>query len=176
MIIDKSSRHDPELAELDVTSNFSFLRGGSHPHELVYRAAELGYAAVAITDLNSLAGRRTGTPGRQGCAKSNCASGARLRFTDAPDVLVWAQNRGGYANLCRLLTTGKRRAEKGSCTLRSGGSARCTGRPFGGGCAAVASIHRSASQIGRWSRSRCRGAERCFRRAIVAGGLAIVRA
>ncbi len=43
--------------------------------------------------------------------------GSRLRFVDAPDVLVWVENRGGYANLCRLLTTGKRRAQKGECTL-----------------------------------------------------------
>ncbi|HEX4055453.1 MAG TPA: error-prone DNA polymerase [Tepidisphaeraceae bacterium] len=117
MIIDKSSRHDPELAELDVTSNFSFLRGGSHPQELVYRAAELGYAAVAITDLNSLAGVVRAHQAAKDAQIKLCV-GARLRFTDAPDVLVWAQNRGGYANLCRLLTTGKRRAEKGSCTLR----------------------------------------------------------
>ncbi len=53
MSLEKSSS---PLAELDVTSNFSFLRGGSHPDELVCRAAELGYGAVAITDVNSLAG------------------------------------------------------------------------------------------------------------------------
>src|SRR5688500_20293683 len=43
-------------AELDVTTNFSFLRGASHPDEMVFRAAELGYRAIAITDRNSLAG------------------------------------------------------------------------------------------------------------------------
>ncbi len=103
-------------AELDVTSNFSFLRGASHPDELVYRAAELGHTAIAITDLNSVAGV---VRAHQAAAKAGIklCVGARLAFTDAPDVLVWAQNRGGYANLCRLLTKGKRRAEKGSCTL-----------------------------------------------------------
>ena len=50
--------------------------------------------------------------------ESNCASERRLRFTDAPEVLVWVENRAGYANLCRLLTAGKRRAEKGQCLLR----------------------------------------------------------
>ena len=43
-------------AELQVTSNFSFLRGGSHPEELVLRAKELGLAALALTDRNTLAG------------------------------------------------------------------------------------------------------------------------
>jgi error-prone DNA polymerase len=103
-------------AELDITTNFSFLRGASHPDELVYRAAELGHTAIAITDVNSLAGV---VRAHQAAAKAeiNLCVGARLSFTDAPDVLVWPQDRAGYANLCRLLTRGKRRAEKGSCTL-----------------------------------------------------------
>src|SRR5271163_837264 len=93
-------------AELDVTTNFSFLRGASHPDELVYRAAELGHAAVAVTDLNSLAGVVRAHQAAKQAGIKLCV-GARLRFTDAPDVLVWAQIRNGYANLCRLLTTGK---------------------------------------------------------------------
>src|SRR5580700_474132 len=103
-------------AELDVTTNFSFLRGASHPDELVYRAAELGYTAIAITDVNSVAGV---VRAHQAAAKAgiNLCVGARLGFTDAPDVLVWAEKHAGYANLCRLLTKGKRRAEKGSCIL-----------------------------------------------------------
>src|ERR1700678_4000293 len=95
-------------AELDVTSNFSFLRGASHPDELVYRAAKLGYAAVAITDLNSLAGVVRAHQAAKEVNIKLCV-GSRLRFIDAPDVLVWAQDRSGYANLCRLLTAGKRR-------------------------------------------------------------------
>jgi error-prone DNA polymerase len=103
-------------AELDVTTNFSFLRGASHPDELVYRAAELGYAAIAVTDINSVAGIvRAHQAAKEGRIK--LCVGARLRFVDAPDVLVWVENRAGYAGLCRLLTTGKRRAEKGSCIL-----------------------------------------------------------
>jgi error-prone DNA polymerase len=104
-------------AELDVTTNFSFLRGASHPDELVYRAAELGTAAIAITDVNSVAGVVRAHQAAKQCGIKLCI-GARLRFTDAPNVLVWVENRDGYANLCRLLTTGKRRAEKGSCILQ----------------------------------------------------------
>lgn len=113
-------------AELAVTSNFSFLRGASHPEESVRRAAELGHAAAAIADRNSLAGvvrahlaaRETGLP---------LAVGARLAFTpfDAeatppPELLVFATDRAGYGRLCRLLTDGKRRAEKGDCILHAG--------------------------------------------------------
>src|SRR5687768_6858637 len=106
----------PPYAELDVTTNFSFLRGASHPDELVYRAAELGYRAIAVTDLNSLAGavraheaaRAAGIP---------LIVGTRLTFTDAPDLLVWAPDRAAYGRMCRLLTLGRRRAEKGECAL-----------------------------------------------------------
>ncbi|MGD0387743.1 MAG: error-prone DNA polymerase [Tepidisphaeraceae bacterium] len=104
-------------AELDVTSNFSFLRGASHPDELVNRAAELGYAAVGMTDVNSLAGIVRAHQAAKQAGIKLCV-GARLRLADAPEVLVWAENRAGYANLCRMLTEGKRRAEKGSCILR----------------------------------------------------------
>ena len=103
-------------AELDVTTNFSFLRGASHPDELVYRAAELGYTAIAVTDINSVAGVVRAHQAAKEAGIKLCV-GARLRFADAPDVLVWVENRAGYASLCRLLTTGKRRAEKGSCIL-----------------------------------------------------------
>jgi error-prone DNA polymerase len=106
-----------KYAELDVTTNFSFLRGASHPDELISRAAALGHAALGITDLNSLAGMVRAHQAAKEAGIKLCV-GARLRFTDAPDVLVWVEDRGGYAKLCRLLTLGKRRAEKGSCVLR----------------------------------------------------------
>ncbi len=103
-------------AELDVTTNFSFLRGASHPDELVFQAANLGYRALAITDLNTLAGVvRAHVAAKQTGLK--LIVGCRLRFTDAPDVLVWPTDRLAYARLCRLLTTGKRRAEKAQCHL-----------------------------------------------------------
>src|SRR5258707_13238958 len=80
-------------AELDVTTNFSFLRGASHPDELVYRAAELGYRAIAVTDRNSLAGvvRMHEAAHKAGM---KLLVGARLVFVDgAPDLLVWAADR-----------------------------------------------------------------------------------
>src|SRR5687768_9001986 len=103
-------------AELDVTTNFSFLRGASHPDELVFRAAELGYRAVAVTDHNSLAGVvRAHEAAKQTGLK--LIVGARLSLADAPDVLAWVTDRAAYARLCRLLTLGKRRAKKGECDL-----------------------------------------------------------
>src|SRR5437660_7628725 len=90
-------------AELDVKTNFSFLRGASHPDELVHRAAELGYHAIAVTDFNSLAGVvRAHEAARDVGLK--LLIGARLTFADAPDLLVWAPDRPAYARLCRLLT------------------------------------------------------------------------
>jgi error-prone DNA polymerase len=103
-------------AELDVTTNFSFLRAASHPDELVFRAAELGYRAIAVTDRNSLAGVvRAHTAAKQAGLK--LIVGTRLSFADAPDVLAWVTDRLAYARLCRLLTVGNRRAEKGACQL-----------------------------------------------------------
>src|SRR5688500_1104768 len=108
-------------AELDVTTNFSFLRGASHPDELMLQAARLGHRAIAVTDLNTLAGAvRMYDAARQIAATGwgpKLIIGARLAFTDAPDLLVWAPDRTAYAKLCRLLTLGRRRAPKGECHL-----------------------------------------------------------
>ncbi len=94
-------------AELQITTNFSFLEGGSHPHELIVRAAELGLSAVAITDHNSVAGLV-----RAHLAASELdvkmIVGCRLSFIDgAPDLLCYPQDRAAYGRLCRLLTIGK---------------------------------------------------------------------
>ena len=112
----------PPYAELDVATNFSFLRGASHPDELVLRAAQHGHRAIGVADTNTLAGvvraHRAATELRK---KTGCPIkllvGCRLALSDGPDVLVWAMDRRGYANLCQLLTTGKRRAEKAACLL-----------------------------------------------------------
>ncbi len=103
--------------ELGVTSNFSFLRGASHPEELVVEAATLGLSGLAITDRNSLAGVVRGHMAAKE-AGLGYAAGCRLVFMDGmPDILVWPQDRKAYGNLCELLTLGKRRAPKGECHL-----------------------------------------------------------
>ena len=103
-------------AELQVTSNFSFLRGASHPEELVERAAELGYHALAVTDRNSLAGivRAHAAARKSGL---RLVVGARLDLEDGPSLLVYPGDRAAYARLATLLTLGKRRAKKGECRL-----------------------------------------------------------
>jgi len=101
-------------ADLHVTSNFSFLRGASHPEELVERAAALGHEAVAITDVNSLAGIvRAHVAAKE--AGLRLVVGCRLTLDFS--VLVYPTDRAAYGRLCRLLTLGKRRATKGECDL-----------------------------------------------------------
>ena len=108
-------------AELAVTTNYSFLRGASHPGQFVERANALGYTAIGIADRNSLAGivraydawkrLKPGTPPR-------LLFGARLVFQDGtPDILVYPRDRAAYGRLCRLLSDGKSRAPKGECFL-----------------------------------------------------------
>ena len=94
-------------AELQVTTNFSFLEGASHPHQLVVRAAELGLSAIAITDRNSLAGIvRAHLAARELDVK--LIIGCRLTFMEgSPDLLCYPKDRAAYGRLCRLLTVGK---------------------------------------------------------------------
>lgn len=103
-------------AELHAKTNFSFLEGASHPEELVRRAAELGYAALAITDRNSLAGvvRAHGEAKEAGV---KLLVGAEITPDDASPVVLLAMDRRGYGRLARLITLGRRRAEKGQCQL-----------------------------------------------------------
>ncbi len=103
-------------AELHCRTNFSFLEGASHPDELVVRAAELGYAALAVTDRNSLAG----VVRAYAAAKDvglKLVIGAEITPADAPPVVLWAMDRAGYGRLARLITVGRRRAAKGECEL-----------------------------------------------------------
>ncbi|HEX4130362.1 MAG TPA: error-prone DNA polymerase [Pirellulales bacterium] len=103
-------------AELHCKTNYSFLRGASHPDELVLRAAELGYAALAITDLHSLAGVvRAHVAAKQLGLK--LLIGAEIVPRDAPPVVLLATDRAAYGRLARLLTLGKRRTVKGECEL-----------------------------------------------------------
>ena len=102
--------------DLQVTSNFSFLRGASHAEELVLQAVALGHRAVAITDRNTLAGvvRAHKAAQEAGC---RLVLGCRLDLEDRPSLLCYPMDRAAYARLCRLLTFGKRRAKKGECRL-----------------------------------------------------------
>ncbi len=103
-------------AELHCLTNFSFLEGASHPDELVLRAASLGCAALAITDKNSLAGVvRAHVAAKQVGLK--LLVGSEITPTDAPPIVLWAMDRVGYGQLARLITIGRRRAEKGQCEL-----------------------------------------------------------
>jgi error-prone DNA polymerase len=105
-----------DYAELQVTTNFSFLRGASHPEQMVATARDLGLKAIAITDRNTLAG----VVRAHAMAKElnvRAITGARLDFTDAPSVLCLPKDRTAYGLLSRLLTIGKRRAPKGECHI-----------------------------------------------------------
>ena len=110
----------PAYAELHCRSNFSFLTGASHPQELVARAAQLGYSAIAITDECSVAGvvRAHEEAKRQAEAGSAIQLIIGSEFTlegeHACRLVLLAHNREGYANLCDLITRARLRSEKGS--------------------------------------------------------------
>ena len=110
----------PAYAELHCLSNFSFQRGASHPEELVVRAAELGYAALAITDECSLAG--VVRAWRAHCelpesTRPQLIIGSELQIHDGPAIVLLAMNRGGYAQLSRLISAARRAAGKGEYHL-----------------------------------------------------------
>lgn len=148
-------------AELATTTNFSFLRGASHPEDFVTRAILLGHTGIGIADRNTLAGvvraygalqdlqreglqspqktREGSNPGEYVWVVDDKArewadfseaikaraqtftllAGARLVFMDGtPDIIAYPENRAGWARLCRLLTQGKLRSQKGECSLQ----------------------------------------------------------
>ncbi len=100
-------------AELHALSNLTFLKGASHPEELVETAAALGYAALAITDECSVSGIVRAHTAAKDCGLELLV-GAEFRLEGGPKLVALAQNRRGYAALCRLITRGRRAAEKGS--------------------------------------------------------------
>ncbi len=128
--------------ELDVTSNYSFLRGGSHPEELIGQAAVLGMKAIGLADLHTLAGVvRAHVAAKQHGVQ--LVLGSRIEPTDGEgaSLLLYPTHRAGYGRLCRLLTVGKRRAKKGECSLGIDDIAEyqegllCVLSPGGGGLA-----------------------------------------
>jgi error-prone DNA polymerase len=123
----KSLSNITGYAEIGITTNFSFLRGGSDPRAYVHQASELGIPAIGIADHNTLAGvvrayKELENP--EVTHKPKLLIGTRLVFIDGtPDILVYPCDRAAYGRLCQLLTRGKRgdditRIEKGECHLR----------------------------------------------------------
>jgi error-prone DNA polymerase len=105
-----------QYAELHCLSNFSFLRGASHPQELVAQAAALGYQALAITDECSLAGVvRAHVAAKEHGLK--LLIGSEMTLTDGTKLVLLAMDREGYGDLCELITRGRRRAGKGRYRL-----------------------------------------------------------
>jgi error-prone DNA polymerase len=113
----------PDYAEIGITTNFSFLRGGSHPQAYVRQASELRLPVIGIADHNTLAGvvrayKELENP--EVTYKPKLLIGSRLVFMDGtPDILAYPCDRDAYGRLCRLLTRGKRGddTDKGECHL-----------------------------------------------------------
>lgn len=105
-----------QYVELHCKSNFSFLEGASHADELVETAAQLGYAGLAITDRNTLAGIvRAHTAAKD--SDIPFYVGAELHPTDGPPIVVWPKDRAAYGRLSRIITRGRLRREKGACEI-----------------------------------------------------------
>jgi DNA-directed DNA polymerase III PolC len=106
--------------EFATASNFSFLRGASHPEELMVQAVHAGLAGLGLCDRNSVAGVvRAHLAKREQNLSLRYHPGARLIFADGtPNILAYPRDRDGWGRLTRLLTVGNLRAEKGECTLK----------------------------------------------------------
>jgi error-prone DNA polymerase len=158
-------------AELHCLSNFTFLRGASHPEELVTRAHKLGYAALALTDECSLAGIVRAHVAAKACGLKLIV-GSEIRCSDGPRVVLLATNRESYGNLSSLITEGRRNATKGQYRLSFGDI--CKGLP---GCLALLlpdplpSVEQ-AQQLAAGFPDRCWLAVELFRGADDAGQLA----
>ncbi|HEY6449834.1 MAG TPA: error-prone DNA polymerase [Candidatus Cybelea sp.] len=124
-------------AELHCWSNFSFLQGGSHPEELIERAAELGLTTIALTDRDGLYGAvRFSTYARQ--RGVSAILGSELTFEDGAHVVLLIEDEAGYSHLCELISLAQMRGSKGDARLRledlegrSEGLIALSGGPFG---------------------------------------------
>ncbi len=116
-------------AELQVSSNFSFLRGASHPQELVMAAHAHGHYAIAITDRNTLSGivLAHSTLKKRPSKRTRFIAGCRLDLENGHSLLCYPADRKAYGNLTQLLTLGRRRATKGECRLDLGDVAGFSG-------------------------------------------------
>jgi error-prone DNA polymerase len=104
-------------AELGVTTNFSFLRGASHPQEMVAAAEELGLAAIGIADRNSFAGVVRAYDEWKQRKSIKLLVGTRLVTVDGFEALTYPTDREAYGRLCELLSKGNLKADKGECHL-----------------------------------------------------------
>jgi len=100
-------------AELHALSNFTFLRGASHPEELVKAAAKLGYDALAITDECTVSGVVRAHVAAKESGLKKLIIGSEFRLDTGLKLVLLARNRSGYGELCQLITNGRRAAEKG---------------------------------------------------------------
>ncbi len=141
----------PAYAELHTRSNFTFLHGASHPEELVRRAHDLGYAALALTDVCSLAGVVRAHQEAQACGL-HLIVGSEVTLEAGPRLVLLAQDRAGYGRLSALISQGRLRAEKGECRLTradlNGGLAGCLALWLPSGDEA------RAAEEGRWLKDR----------------------
>ena len=103
-------------AELLCLTNFSFQLGASHPRELVERAKELGYTALAITDECSLAGIVRAHEAAE-TVNLPLIIGSQFRFEEGDRVALLAPTQAGYSQICELITKARRRARKGTYSL-----------------------------------------------------------
>ena len=112
------TQDSPAFAELCARSNFSFLTGASHPEELVEQAVALGYTALALADECSVAGVvRAYSAWKPHKDRLQLIVGTRIQLEDGPQFVLLAENREGYGQLCRLISRGRRAAEKGQYRL-----------------------------------------------------------
>jgi error-prone DNA polymerase len=110
------SANMPLYIPLWCKSNFSFLEGASHPDELVEEARRLGLSSIALTDRDGVYGIvRAHAKARE--IGLHLIVGSEITVNDGSTIVLLAQDRAGYANLCRLITVGRRRAPKGESAV-----------------------------------------------------------
>ena len=154
----------PRYAELEVTTNFSFLHSASHAEEIARTAAALGLSAIAVTDRNTLAGVVRAHRAAKD-AGIRLLVGARLDLQDAPSLLCFPTDRTAYARLSQLITLGRRRASKGECEIyledvfaHSGGQLFISLPPDASGDDYATHLRHLRDIFGRdiWLAARCR--------------------
>ena len=117
-----SAESSMPFIELSALTNFTFLTGASHPEEMMTRATELGIPALAVADVNSVAGivrahTRARELARDGGPRVRLIPAARIILADGFQVTCLPRDRAGWGRLCRMLSAGQLRAPKGECEL-----------------------------------------------------------